>query len=205
MEYSFNFSNGYGKRGASEDYFIKQIEKFYKCQIFKNPPINCQNIGFKFYPDIVLYFEKYNIAIAVEIDEPYTLIDGKPIHYYNNVDGIPVFSNEGVFTPSSENIFTSRTKEITNEGYILIRFAEEQVVLQSEACCKYIYDNVIRNLMLKISDTDFSKIQEIKRVKSWTYDEAKRMYSNRYRENYLKKTGNLIDGDDNSENNDLLF
>lgn len=204
--YTFKLSSGFGKRGASEDYFIKQIEKYYDCRIFQNPPINCKNVGFTYYPDIVLLFEKNNIAIALEIDEPYTLKDGAPIHYYYNEDGIPVFSDEEVFSPNSRSLFTSRSKEITNEGFILIRFAEEQVVLQPDACCKYINDKVHLHLGLEICKKDLSNIQEVKRVNTWTLDESKNMYRNRHRENYLRVIGNIADKEvDSSEYDDLPF
>lgn len=189
--HTFKLYSEYGKRGASEDYFVKQIQRFYDCRIFQNPPIKCRTVGITYYPDIVLMFEKYNLAIALEIDEPYELKDGMPIHYYNIEDGIPVFSDEEVFSPSLKSLYTSRSKEITNEGFILMRFAEEQVVLQPDACCKYINDKVLLHFGLDISSKDLSNIQEVKRINMWTFDEAKNMYRNRYRENYLKIIRNI--------------
>lgn len=204
--YNFKISSGYGKRGASEGYFKKQIEKFFDCQIFENPPIYCKNSGFKFYPDIVLLFEKFNIAIAIEIDEPYSLKDGKPIHYYSIEDGIPIFSDEEVFSASSRNVFTTRTREIINEGFILIKFAEEQVVLQPDTCCKYINTKIMSLFGLLLCREDLTDIHEIKVVNGWTYDEAKNMHRKRYRENYLKAIENFSDRKvDKTKYNDLHF
>jgi hypothetical protein len=205
-EFNFKLSSGSGKRGASEDYFINQIVKFYDCQIYRNSPINCKNIGFTYYPDIVLFFAKINVAIALEIDEPYTLKDGTPIHYYIEEDGFPIFPDEEIVTPGSSNIFTSRSKEITNEGYILIRFAEEQVVLQPDACCKYIHDRINRQFGFEICKKDLTYTKAINRISTWTFDEAKTMYRNNHRERYLKTLRNNSNKEyDNSEDNDLPF
>jgi len=184
--YKFKLTQGYGKRGASEEFFTEQLKKFFDCEVYRNPPINCKN-GHTFNPDLALFFDNENLAIAIEIDEPYTLKNGTPIHYYNNEDGIPFFSDEEVFSPYSRKVFSSRTHEITSEGYIQIKFAEEQVVLQPDSCCKYVADRIKSRIGFELSNINLDNIEQLKRVPSWTYEEAKDMYRKGYRERYLQK------------------
>ncbi len=49
---TFKLSSGYGKKGASEVFFIQHLKEFFNCQIFQNSPIFCKEVGHKYYPDI---------------------------------------------------------------------------------------------------------------------------------------------------------
>ncbi len=186
-ENHFNLSSGYGKKGASEDYFIDYVKRFFQCKAYQNSPVKCNSIGATFYPDVILFFEKYNLAIAVEIDEPYKLKDREPIHYYNLENDIPVFVDDEIFTRNINSVFTSRTKEITNNGFILVRFAEKQIVDEPLACCKYIRDSIVRYTGIDIRSKNEFTIDDLTTINTWTYQEAKEMSRDRYRESYLSR------------------
>jgi hypothetical protein len=111
-----------------------------------------------------------NITIVIEIDEPYEglpeIAKRKPIHYL------------GCGDERNNNDYTKR-------GWVVIRFAEVQVVQFAEACCAAIAG------VLKALDSLYSIphglqiIEQVPQVKQWTEQEALAMSEARFRERYL--------------------
>jgi hypothetical protein len=183
--YRFKLSSGYGKKGVSEDYFAKCLKCFFNCSIYQNSPIKCNSIGATYYPDIIMYFSKVNLAIAIEIDEPYKLKDGEPIHYYDMENNIPIYSDDEILNRGINGYLTSRSKEIKKEGFVLVRFAEKQVVTQPIPCCEYIYNEILKYTGIRLTEIEISSLHELNIINTWTYTEAREMHKNRFRENYL--------------------
>jgi hypothetical protein len=108
-------------------------------------------------PDFVYIDEDNNNYIAIELDEPYTLTNNnekKPIHFLGSDD--------------------LRNKQLLNYGWNVIRFAEEQIALQTADCVELI-DCFVRG------DTN----NGINQIKCWSEDESKSMIEINYRDHYL--------------------
>lgn len=126
-----------------------------------------QNNTLPYEPDVAIIDENNpNIRIDIEIDEPYSGKERKPIHYIECGDEF-------------------RDSRMNNLGWIVIRFAEIQVVSDMEGCAAF-----IARVMYSINP----KMDFLKKFRShpnpspinrWTEIEAKIMESENFRESYL--------------------
>lgn len=108
------------KRGIAEEYFENYLNKWFKNRVYKNYEFSDIEYTRGYCPDFIIQ-EDSNLHIDIEIDEPYDFIGKKQIHY--TVDNI--------------HINTNRDSPFTNTcGWIVIRFAEEQVVRYPNECCR---------------------------------------------------------------------
>lgn len=157
------------KKGLSHNYF-----KTYLIQKFGNGNYNSkgivENVGYKKY-DIIdnPYITDFGyvdpilkLLIIIEIDEPYSIKDKKPIH----------------IDDSKRNDF------FLNLNWIIVRFAEEQIVNNAEDCCNLISDviSIFENA------NSFNPIlsHKIPIIKKWNYNSVTNLINIKYRENYLK-------------------
>ena len=153
--------------GVSEESFYNFL-KSRDSNFYKNHSL-IEGGGLESYyvPDIV-YFNKNNgLVIDIEIDEPYLGADGTPIHY--------------------EGYDDSRNKFFRNNGWIIVRFTEEQVVIAPTLCYEFIKNLVDRVLLGKL-EIEYGKIE---RFPQWTKDEGHKLAFSRYRNRYLK--ANLVE------------
>ena len=75
-----------------------------------------------------------------------------------------------------------RDAYFNRNGWVVIRFAEEQIVKHPELCCQYVVQ-VVNSL---INDYQYPEGSEKLQVtQQWTYKEAVSMAENNYREQYL--------------------
>lgn len=129
---------------------------------------NCQ-----YEPDIaIIYKNDYQINIDIEIDEPYSGYDHQPIHIANCAAD------------------QYRDQLFVNAGWIVIRFAEEQVVKTPLNCvlaiarvlhaidCQYVIN---KKLQAQIDKSE----EDLKLIPKWSYEDAMAMASSNYREKYL--------------------
>jgi hypothetical protein len=161
------------RRGFTEDKFFKTLESYF------NTSIECSNykvllpIGNRNgkEPDIAIIDSKnnLNLYIDVEIDEPYEglndIVNRKPTHY--------------------DSIDSSRNKEFTENGWIVIRFAEIQIHQTPVACCQFIaqvINSVNPNFTFQLNKYNQDKLEI---VKQWSKTMAKIWSDNKYREKYL--------------------
>jgi hypothetical protein len=114
-----------------------------------------------------------NIFIDIEIDEPYEGINDietrKALHY--------------------KGVDDSRNQGLTNNGWIVIRFAEIQVHQNPVKCCAFIADIIskVRPIYsIPAPLIEVKKIDQVNKVQVWTKDEAEKMSKNKFRERYLK-------------------
>ncbi len=147
-------------------------------RIIENVGIPISGYYRQYVPDFVLYHERANLYIDIEIDEPYVIESRKPIHYINGRD-------------------LDRDKYIINNGWVVIRYSERQVYKHLDDTIKDL-DNKIK--WLTYDDPHPTSLSSDKR---WTEEEAKRLAEENYRENYLDITTaikeNLIDENDYDE------
>ncbi len=153
-------------KGVTEDLFFKRLNKeiFLKsCVINVTPDIDIDN---SYLPDITLVLNS-GIKIDIEIDEPYIGSSGKPIHYLHNTKDY-----------KRDSFFLSK-------GWIVIRFAEKQIIEDVDNCVA-----VIKNIEIALQNferplTEQNLIGDIVTLKHWTEQEAHEMAFGRYRNRYL--------------------
>ena len=151
------------RSGFTESTFERKLEKYFKGHILKSVILNDGKRN-PYKPDYVFYYEKHNLYIDIEIDEPYVLRNKMPIHTDDH----------------------NRNNYFLKNGWSIIRFAEVQVARFPELCCKIIAEH-IRNLTDEnIWIEGFHQLEELAEVKAWNIEEAQEMASTGFRFTYLK-------------------
>lgn len=178
--YNIKKISNVNNRGKTEMFFFSKLYEHFNNQINidvvpdigKNP----------FQPDFVLICKETNFHIDIEIDEPYSVDNGKPIHHdRTNDDERDLFFEE------------------INWG--IIRFTERQIVENSEECI-----SLIQNVLNAINNKQIYFEHKVPLEKKWSYEEALIMSSNGFRNTYLpnnmkvniqyKKANDYFDNDD---------
>lgn len=137
------------------------------------PAENCR----PYEPDIAIVdIENPSIRIDIEIDEPYSAITNKPIHYIGCGDDF-------------------RDMNLNNLGWIVIRFTEYQVKSNMQSCVSFIAQlihslNPSKPLPKPLLLHDIPQTQ-----KRWTEIEAKVMASEKAREKYLNHEFGIVDNE----------
>jgi hypothetical protein len=161
------------RKGFTEDKFYKILESYFNSIVeYSNYKILFP-IGnrFGYEPDISIIDSKNNINlyIDVEIDEPY--------------EGLNDIRNRKPTHCMGEDSF--RNKDFTENGWIVIRFAEIQIYQTPIACCQFIaqvINSVNPNFTLQLKSHNQDSL---KTVKQWSITMAKIWSGNKYREEYL--------------------
>ena len=116
-------------------------------------------------PDIVIAekVNKFGIRIDIEIDEPYSGYENKPIHYLGCGDD-------------------RRDKTLADLGWLVVRFSEKQIFNEPYNCIYY-----IKQLISQIDDSFLSSVNGIlpQSVKRWTKEESEEMIQSKSREKLL--------------------
>lgn len=152
------------KRGIAELKFLELLDNELKGSIFIDmvPQIEWSENKDSYNPDFTMICKKTDLHIDIEIDEPYTLKDNKPIHYID----------------SSDN---KRNEFFLDNNWCIIRFSEKQIISQTKECIE-----TIKSVYKSIIEMNSSYSTDLKLDPRWTYEESFIMQNNKYRENYLK-------------------
>ena len=121
--------------------------------------VPCRAIPYE--PAIALIDETAGILVDVEIDAPYHGWYRFPMHYTEGKDGV-------------------RDRYFNDCGWAVVRFTEQQVRKEPEACVEFIR-MVVRKLQGEISDITLNVSPE----KQWTFKEAVEKERDLVREKYL--------------------
>ncbi|SOS47194.1 conserved hypothetical protein [Tenacibaculum dicentrarchi] len=153
-------------KGVSEDYFLLYLNKYFKDIVYTNNCIYDENFnGIPYNPDFLIIEPELNIHIDIEIDEPYIGKNGKPIHF---IDGNDNYRND----------FFLKNR------WIIIRFAEVQIIKYPKLCCEIIQSTI--NAIKSTNGFNENKIkQKIENFNCWNKDEANRLAYTRFRNKYL--------------------
>lgn len=122
-------------------------------------------------PDIAVIdtTDTLNLFIDIEIDEPYEGTNDvekrKAIHYQGSDD--------------------VRDSIYSNNGWIVIRFAEIQVHQNPTGCCRYIADLISKIKPEFVIPDSLKNAGAIRLIQRWTKEEAEIFSKNRKREKYL--------------------
>lgn len=151
------------KKGLSESFFIKFLFQYFKEDIKPFTKLyDSSSFSYDYQPDFV--FQNSKICIDIEIDEPYVMEGRKPIHFLD------------------EETDSYRDDFFTCNNWCVIRFCEEQVLMQPYECCKYIaqtiYDLTGESKYLR----NLAFVGMPKPTSKWTKAEAEKMSIEKYRE-----------------------
>ena len=158
------FSNDIIKKGKSEELFANLLFPFFD-QIIVDSKIPVGNTFY--YPDILIISK--NLYIDIEIDEPYAEDDGTPIHYLEDNYGLKV------------SVDRDRNEYLTENGFEVIRFSEEQIYCNPNKCIDFIIA-VIQSIEEGKSVSDCSHDWA---APKWDMEQAIKMAYKHYRESYL--------------------
>jgi hypothetical protein len=139
-------------KGATEDFFYDYLKKYFYDNVLKNHGILESGFdGTPYIPDFIIHIEELNLYFDIEIDEPYS-VENTPIHFVNGSDMF-------------------RNTFFNNNRWIVIRFAEIQIIRQPEQCCELV-QNVI-SFIFDDSQTKLDNIKSlIKNIPRWTESDA---------------------------------
>lgn len=170
-------------RGKSELFFLTKLYNNFNSQVQVDVVPNFGKNPFQ--PDFVLICNKTGFHIDIEIDEPYSVDNGKPIHHDRSND-------------EDRNTF------FLEMNWAVIRFSEKQIIENSEECICF-----IKSVLYSISNKKNSFEHNLPLEKKWTYEEALIMSNSNYRNTYLpnamKIKVNYNKNKDYYENDDLPF
>jgi uncharacterized protein (TIGR02145 family) len=161
-----------GRQGYKDADFKKYLDAAFSniVQLDDNSLISVKN-GAVYSPDITLIDTQdgLNLFIDIEIDEPYEGVNDitsrKPLHY------------------TDSDII--RNNAISDNGWVVIRFAEIQVHKSPEACCQFIAGVISKinpNFKIPIA---LNIAEKLNPVGQWSKEDAIVMSNERYREKYL--------------------
>lgn len=164
------------RRGYKEASFQKSIQQcFGDCfTVLGNVRLNTGKNTRPFEPDIAIIDESSsNLRIDIEIDEPYAGITRQPIHC------------------KGEDL--NRDIYFVDRGWIVIRFSEYQVHLKEMECLRFIAE-VIKSAIPEYAIPNLLVNQATIKVDNlWDLLQAQKWERERYREEYLDHTFQLIE------------
>ncbi|WP_264529237.1 hypothetical protein [Flavobacterium sp. N502540] len=156
------------KKGKAHDYFKSFLYRSFGSKIMES--VSIEDTGYKPYYSAVsrpyvtdfAYIDPYiNLRIDIEIDEPYDSDSKSPIHLDDR----------------------ARNAFFTKNGWVVVRFAEEQAVLYPELCCQYL-DGIINGFYNNVQSLkDFR--HNVPEVKKWDSRTAAILISKDHRDTYL--------------------
>lgn len=144
------------KKGLTELDFVKKARTILPNHFFLDISVSRSS----YCPDITLICPETNLHIDIEIDEPYTLQDKKPIHFKTS--------------DSSRNDFFLQNK------WVVIRFAEEQIITKPNECIE-----TIQSVLNSIRTMENNYYSKLPLIKTWEYEDSVIMADEGYRRKYL--------------------
>jgi len=148
------------KLGVSENIFLPFLKRTFGEKIRRGIVVS-DSANFEFYfPDFFYHDILKQIYVDIEIDEPYELKTGKPIHCtYND---------------------TRRDNFFMGNYWSVIRFSEKQVITEPENCIK-----TIKSIVNSLEDRSLAWNAYVTEDSSWDEKSAIQMAKEGYREKYL--------------------
>lgn len=121
-------------------------------------------------PDIVLFDKSRNLYVDIEIDEPY--------------DGFYRFPTHCIKFEETYKKDDIRDLFFVESGWMVIRFTEKQVHLQSQQCIDH-----IKNVLNSISSESFDRAAKCDIESQWDENQSIQWQKAHYREKYLGIAG----------------
>jgi len=156
-------------KGMTEESFCQDfLKKYFKSMVYDSLTVFMGTTPYE--PDLAIIdlASDINIFIDIEIDEPYDGISRNPTHYR---------TQKGT---SDDN----RNKGFTDRGWMVIRFAEEQIVKYPNECARFIGE-VVKSVNPSFTSTCLNFSTRLKSISMWTDAEARAFAVAEKREKYL--------------------
>jgi hypothetical protein len=160
-------TNSTAQEGFSEAKFYAHLNHHFKGKIHRRLTSNIPEFEHPYSPDFAYIDRSLSLYIDIEIDEPYYHKTGEPTHF----DGATKDFN--------------RNNHFLAKNWLVIRFAEEQVVRCPKSCCKEIAQLIAEVLGDDLELKQFTGIEDLPTMQQWTEVEAAQMAADNYRQTYL--------------------
>ena len=163
------------RKGPAEELFIQYLrttlgDDYEMLDDIKTKHTFKDGGDYYFYPDVALRHRATGLMVDIEIDEPYVAKTGQPIHGKND-------------DSSSDAFFDSaRNEALTSDSWVLIRFAEEQIVRFPAICLSFI-ETICSGILNHVGCERPYLEGFVNKV--WSYFDARSMAEINYRQTYL--------------------
>jgi very-short-patch-repair endonuclease len=137
--------------------FWSILNDYFPQKIHLNPALKSLDGLLNYQLDFAYIDPALNLRIDLEVDEPYEPLTGEAKHYQRS------------FTDQTWNEF------LLSKGWIVIRFASQQVDEQPASCCKVIAQTLYDLLGDPSISEPFAGIADLQPLKHWTEAEARQM------------------------------
>ncbi len=148
------------KEGVSEKSFFILLRAEFGNRIKKGKGVTAGEFGPKYLPDFIYYDNVRQIYIDIEIDEPYDLQTGLPIHCQGQDE--------------------KRDQFFLSINWCVVRFSEFQVVNDPDGCIK-----TLESIIQLLEDGLLEWTIYVAKDPGWDRDKAIEMEKSGYREEYL--------------------
>lgn len=161
------------QKGVSEERFLDRLKVYFKAleniSLSFGGQFPLPGSVFSYSIDLALRDRTTGLSIDIEIDEPYEGKTKQPHHC------------------SDDERDSNRDRFFSEGNWVVIRFAEEQVVRYPTACCDFIARSISQITGLAMNEIDLPK--KVPPIARWTTFQARQMASRQLRENYLEEMG----------------
>ena len=159
--------NSTAQKGFSEDKFYSYLNHHFKGKIHRSLTSTIPNFEHPYSPDFTYIDRSLSLYIDIEIDEPYYHNTGEPTHFEGATKDI------------------NRNNHFLAKNWLVIRFAEEQVVRCPKSCCKAIAQLIAEVIGDSLELRQFNGVEDLPMMRQWTESEAAQMTAKNYRQTYL--------------------
>jgi very-short-patch-repair endonuclease len=138
------------KSGKYDDRLFRSLSRLQGIQVWQK-----HSLGF-YTPDVIVHDPRTNLWIDVEIDDPW---------FTNLQTGIPTPNH----TQGSDD---RRNRFFLDQGWIVIRFAEEQVALHHQSCLKVVAGVLDRFDLSGDRLAPFRSVADLVPIPTWNHEDA---------------------------------
>ncbi|MGB5772702.1 MAG: hypothetical protein WBM32_22965, partial [Crocosphaera sp.] len=157
-------------KGVSETMFLEALRTILPSAKFGGEfPITGSRHSYSI--DIAFVDDDTGLSIDVEIDEPY---EGKSKQPHHCLD---------------DDKDRNRNRFFNERNWIVVRFAEEQVVKNTQGCCRYLAEVIVNFTQDKSLLEKVQEFPSLEPMKAWTSWEARQLAVWKHRETYLHEAG----------------
>jgi hypothetical protein len=167
---TFSSKDPAATQGASEAFFLSHLKRYFGDRVSFGFAYTNPNFPHPYTSDFELRLEN-GLGIQIEIDEPYAFSTNEPHHSTSNKKDL-----------NRDNFFLDR-------GWIIVRFAEEQICQNPRGCCgtiaQIVFELTQDDIWLELVDA----ARSLSTCPTWNDARASQMSKTKYRKTYLEKVG----------------
>jgi very-short-patch-repair endonuclease len=152
--------------GASEEKFGQVLRHYFGDWVLAQQEMLPPDHERSYTADFLIVEPITGLHVDVEVDESHSFSTGEPTHYIGDDD--------------------YRNKCFVEAGWVVLRFAEEQVVSQPARCCRFIANAIAHFTGNNSLKEQFADVQPVTPVKQWSRRQAGSLKKKGYRHNYLQ-------------------